>query len=631
MKAYFNSQDIKYKNPFGACETGTEVTFHIETSEVDGVVLRTWSDKDGEGKIEMQRDGDFFGCTVKMPEEPGLFWYFFLIYSGNEVYCYGNNEAELGGEGRLTKEQPGSFQITVYKPTKTPDWFKHAIVYYIFPDRFCKGSDFEKRKANATRPDDWKGPGMFFEEDWYKRPSYEKNEDGTISRWQFYGGTLEGIIEKLPYIKSLGADAIYLCPIFKASSNHRYDTADYKQIDPLLGDDEAFKKLCEKAEDYRISIILDGVFSHTGCDSIYFDRFGNFNQGGAFDNPESEYYPWYTFYEDGTYNSWWGDPNLPNVTEETPSYREFICGKDGVLNKWLGLGAKGWRLDVADELPGSFIKEIRRTIKSGPSGEDAVLIGEVWEDASHKVSYDEMREYLLGDELDGTMNYPFRRYIIRYLMKRYSSEEFCARVMSLVENYPKENLFCMINMLGSHDRTRPLTKFSLNANIAEELQPDFELKGIEYDLAKMRMKLATVLQYTLPGVPVIYYGDEAGLQGFTDPYNRAAYPWGKEDEDLILHYRKLGLIYKQHTSLHTGNFRCYSMGEDVVAIERQDDLERVTVLVNRNWQNPVVVAVDTADYDSAIDVYNGEEIETAGRNHLISVPPAGARIIVMTD
>lgn len=629
MKVFFNSQDIKYKEPFGAVPLNTTITFRIETADVDGVVLRTWTEASGEDRVEMMRFGDYFVCEYTAPSEPCLLWYYFLIYKDGNQYFYGNNPENLGGEGQFSDWEPPSFQVTVYKPIETPEWFKRAIVYYIFPDRFNRGSDYEERKLAAKRPAKWKGPGQFFEKSWNKRPTYEKNADGSIKRWQFFGGTLQGIVEKLPYIRSLGADAIYLCPIFKASSNHRYDTADYMSIDPLLGDEDSFRHLCKEAEKHRISIILDGVFSHTGSDSIYFDKYKNFGGKGAYKNPKSPYYPWYKFNEDGTYESWWGDSNLPNVVEQEPSHEEFICGKNGVLNKWMDLGARGWRLDVADELPDDFIKSIRKTIKSRHDGKDTILIGEVWEDASNKVSYDVQRQFILGEELDSVMNYPFRKYILEFLMKNCSAEDFCRKVMSIVENYPKEILLSVINMLGSHDRERPLTLLSVGADIPDDLKSEYRLKGIDYELAKMRLLIASIMQYALPGVPVIYYGDEAGVEGHTDPYNRSTYPWGNEDRDILLHYKKLGLIYKQHPSLQDGTFLVHPLGDDVIAIERENANERIVVLINRNWQTPFVVSVDVGEAETAIDLYSGEKHEITDRSLFLKVESAGAKILLL--
>lgn len=632
MVVYHNSQDAKYRFPFGAVKTNTRVILRISAAEADSVDLRLWTEKDKEKKVPMDRMGEFFVCSIQVPEEPCLLWYFFMICKEGKTFYYGNAKDRLGGIGRISEWEPESYQITVYKDIKTPEWFKNSICYYIFPDRFNRGSDFEKRKEAATRLASRKGPGQFFEEDWYKMPSYEKNEDGSIKRWQFYGGTLEGIIEKLPYISSLGATAIYLCPIFEAESCHRYDTADYMKIDPLLGDEEDLKRLCSEAEKYRISIVLDGVFSHTGCDSVYFDKYGNYHGSGAWHNPDSPYYRWYRFEKDSDeYECWWGDKNLPNVEELEPSHNEFICGKNGVLNKWLDCGAMGWRLDVADELPDEFIRNIRNTIKNRINGDDCLLVGEVWEDASNKMSYGLMRKYLFGEELDSVMNYPFRSALMDFLRVRITAGDFCRNVMSIAENYPKEILYCSMNMLGSHDRQRPITLLGGAENVPEENRADFRLADIDYDLAKKRLMLAAVLQYAMPGVPVIYYGDEAGVQGHTDPYNRAAFPWGREDEELQHFYEKLGLIYNWHPCLKDGSFEVSAYGSSVLIIERKNEFEHIMAMVNRNWQNPVIVSVDTKGAQSATDLFDESEYTEENGYLIIKLAPLEKKLLILKD
>ena len=632
MTVYHNSQDIKYRFPFGAVKTGERVTLRISAPEADGADLRLWTEKNKEIKIPMKPAGEYFICKFEVPDEPCLVWYFFMIYKDGKTYYYGNAEDHLGGEGRLTEWEPDSYQITVHKEIHTPEWFKNSICYYIFPDRFCRGEDYAERKELATRLSSRKGPGQFFEEDWYKMPTYEKNEDGSIKEWQFYGGTFEGIIEKLPYISSLGATAIYLCPIFEAESCHRYDTGDYMKIDPLLGDEDGFKKLCSEASKYRISIILDGVFSHTGCDSIYFDKFGNYNGSGAWHNPDSPYYSWYRFDETGeNYECWWGDKNLPNVDELEPSHNEFICGKEGVLNKWLDCGAMGWRLDVADELPDEFIRNIRNALKSRKNGDDCLLVGEVWEDASNKLSYGKMRDYVFGDELDGLMNYPFRTAILDFLLGRISAGRFCRQVMSIAENYPKEILYCSMNILGSHDKERPMTLLGGAENVPGENKAEFRLGEIDYELAKKRLKLAAVLQYVLPGVPMIYYGDEAGLEGHADPYNRAGFPWGREDKELQRFYERLGVAYNWHPCLKDGSFEVSAYGENVLVIERKNEFEHIATLVNRNWQNPVIVSVDMKGAVCAADLFTGGEQIAENGAIILRLAPLEVKMMMFKD
>ena len=403
-------------------------------------------------------------------------------------------------------------------------------IYQIFVDRFNNGND--EGKINNPKKN------SFIYGDWNDEPFYIKDNEGNIVRWDFYGGNLLGVIEKLEYIKSLGVTTIYLNPIFEAVSCHKYDTGDYKKIDPMFGDEDIFKRLCEEAKKLGIGIVLDGVFSHTGVDSKYFNKFGNYDSLGAYEAKESPYYNWYRFYDyPNKYECWWGIDNQPNVEELEPSYVNYIINaRDSVVNKWMGLGASGWRLDVADELPDEFIYKMKKKIKEINS--EAVLIGEVWEDASNKISYDKHRAYLYGEELDSITNYPFRDNIISFLKGDIDGYYFSRRIMSLYENYPKESFYSNMNMLGTHDTERIFTMLDENQN---------------------SLKHALIIQMTFPGVPLIYYGDEAGLTGGKDPMNRKTYPWGKENKDILDMYKKLTTMRKENSIFAKGDFKIYNI------------------------------------------------------------------------
>lgn len=508
--------------PLGAAVCGSTVTLRCRSDR--GEVRLAIRDDGGERILPMERDGERYSLRFTVPEKSGLVFYRFLACE------------------EITPER----QITVYAPTETPDWYKNAIVYQIFPDRFARHGDYTPRQ-----PDRRKGSYRFLVPDWDTPPFYPRDEKAAVSAWPFWGGTLRGIEEKLDYLSSLGVSCLYLNPIFEACSNHRYDTADYMRIDPLLGTEEDFSRLCERAKNQGIRIILDGVFSHTGADSRYFDAFGNY--GGA-----EKYRRWYRFgaqYPHG-YECWWNVPDLPNVEELDESYSEFICGENGVVRHWLRLGASGWRLDVADELPDAFIRAVRRAVKTEKS--DAVLIGEVWEDASNKESYGLRRDYFGGEELDGVMNYPLRSALLGFLRGEISAYT-CAESLNLLqEHYPRENLLAGLNLIGSHDRIRILT----------------ELNGDEEKLIKL-----TTLQYALPGVPCIYYGDEAGMKGGADPYNRGSFPWGRENARLTEHYRELGAWYHAHPCLRDGDCALTAEDENTLCVRRWNDRERVEVRV----------------------------------------------------
>jgi 4-alpha-glucanotransferase len=414
--------------------------------------------------------------------------------------------------------------LTVYDPEfTTPEFLKGGIMYQIFPDRFAKsGKIHENVPADRVFRDDWEGT-----------PCYKPDAKGHVWNNDYFGGDLEGIRVKLPYLKDLGVTCIYLNPIFESHENHRYNTANYEHIDPLLGSDEDFKTLCADAKELGISIILDGVFSHTGADSVYFNKYRRYNTAGAYNSKESRYSPWYCFHNwPDAYDSWWGIDTLPNVREENPSYLDYICGEDGILQRWIDAGASGYRLDVADELPDKFLDALRKRVKA--VGEDNLIIGEVWEDASNKEAYGKKRRYLLGSQLDSVMNYPFKDSISKYVCGGCACE-FVEEITTILENYPKPAVDVLMNSLSTHDIERAINRFggeNCEGKSKDWMSQKF-LTEYEYSLGKNRLKVAMVLQFFLPGVPCIYYGDEIGMQGYKDPFNRRCFSWNNIDEDLV--------------------------------------------------------------------------------------------------
>ena len=563
----------QYRSPFGAvaCKTAVELSLAVNGCRpVDAVYLRTWRNGGDEELAQMmpaeQLDGNIhYRATYTVPSEPGIVWYYFIIRNGGAASYYGNNPAGTGGLGAAAATPPPSFQITVHLPdAATPDWFKSAVVYQIFVDRFFNGHA-DGRITNCKK-------GSLLHPYWNDAPVYvRERETGCILAYDFFGGNLAGVMAKLPYLKNLGISAVYFNPLFEAPSNHKYDTADYKTIDHMFGSNDIFRELCEKARQMGIAIILDGVFSHTGSDSIYFNKEGSYPDPGACQSPESPYYSWYHFkkYPD-EYESWWCVDALPNVNELEPSYRDFIIrGQDSVLKHWMRLGAKGWRLDVADELPDQFIREFRQVMKE--TDRDSVLIGEVWEDASHKFSYNELRGYLRGDELDSPTNYPFRQAALDFLLGRQDAGVTQEKLLSLHENYPLQHFYASLNLVGSHDVPRILTLLG-----GHEAQPDLpygeqlkrRLAPDERQLALDRLKLLALWQMTFPGVPHVYYGDEAGLEGYTDPLNRRTFPWGREEKSLVDWYKKMIALRNSWSVLRTGYWHSLAVHPDVYGYVR---------------------------------------------------------------
>ena len=575
-----------------------------------GATLRVWTDERGEELLPMEGacEGDHVHYSVSYtPAQTGVVWYSFdLAASDGATWRYGAREGWTTGEGDFAYGSPPSFQLTVYVPRQTqPDWYKNGIVYQVFPDRFARGADWRERaeKALAAHRE---GPARVLVEDWDTPPTYRKSEDGDILEWDFYGGTLRGVREKLDYLADLGVTVIYLNPIFEAASNHRYDTADYLRIDPMLGDEEEFCALAREAAERGISIMLDGVFNHCGQDSRYFNRYGNYPEPGAWQGDESPYRDWFFFNEDGTYDGWWGNPDLPDVNEKNPEYHELICGQDGVVRKWLRAGARGWRLDVADELSDGFIEDIKAAMVA--ERPDGALVGEVWEDASNKMAYGKLRQYFEGTELDGTMNYPLRTALLAFVRNQIGAPEMAARLEQLRENYPRDAFFSCLNLLGSHDRERLFTMLGDAPDpdtLSEEECAAFRLDEGHASLAMSRLWLTVLLQMTLLGVPCVYYGDERGMEGFRDPYNRAAFPWDGGRMDCATVFRNAIAVRKALPVLTTGDFEPFADGEDVFGFWRRgEDGECVCVLANASLHDAHTVRVPMAG-EAVSDVVSG--------------------------
>lgn len=584
MQLFHNSHDTVYRMPFGAVPTGSTLRLGLKViskEKPESVRVRLWmGDQEIFYDMETEREemrgemrqpdvsisrfrdiGVMYTAEIPMPDSGQLLWYYFVVEAEGTKAYYINNNEKLGGVGQtVSSHSDNSYQITVFdKDFKTPDWFKGRIMYQIFTDRFygdhseTGGTIYKKRNEYVIH------------HDWYEPISFNSHpyEFGPACN-DFYGGNLAGIIQKLKYLKSLGVGVIYLNPIFDAYSNHKYDTADYMNVDPMFGSNETFSRLCEEAEKLDIRVILDGVFSHTGADSIYFNKYGSYGESsGAYRNPQSPYVKWYQFTNYPDYNSWWGCSNLPNVNEMEPSYLDYILrNDDSVVKTWIKRGASGWRLDVADELPDEFIRILRHEVKS--EDPDAVIIGEVWEDASNKVAYDVQREYLLGGELDSVMNYPFKDNLISFVLGSINAEALNARLMSIFENYPSETLYALMNVIGTHDTMRIKT---LMGGLSQDCGTQRLTSGNE-ELATYRVKILSFVQMTFVGVPCIYYGDEVGMQGGGDPFNRGTYPWRGVDPELREWYTTLGELRNSTDCLKTGFYKTLYASGDIYVYAR---------------------------------------------------------------
>lgn len=595
----FDSRNTIYRNQLGALAEGETLRLRVllhKDAKAYQVFLRIKNDNaQNFDEIEMKpseylEDYRFYECDVTLTE--GLYWYAFRYTSAYGEFFITKTENSLG----IVSTDGAFWQQTVYaKDFKTPDFLKGGIIYQIFPDRFYNSGSL---KHNV--PDD-----RYICDNWEKQPEFRQPQNSKLRLGNdYYGGDLKGIEQKLSYLKDLGVSCIYLNPIFEAHSNHRYNTADYMKIDPLLGDEKDLESLVKKAEKLGISIILDGVFSHTGDDSHYFNKYNRYSELGAYQSRDSKYSSWYNFecYPE-KYASWWGITTLPETNENDPAFSEFITGENGVIPYWLKKGVKGFRLDVADELTDSILDKIRLSIKR--EDENNFLLGEVWEDATNKISYGARRRFLRGRQLDSVMNYPFCNAIIDYV-KSGNAKNIMNTVLNICENYPKCAVDTLMNHIGTHDTTRILTRLSTNVDFGNnrEAQSGFRLSNEQREYGIKLLKLASVLQYTLPGVPSLYYGDEAGLEGFSDPFCRATYPWGKENTELLAHYKALGKMRRENEVFKKGEFLPVTDENGIFSFKRKSDTEELLIFVNAtNSEKPVLITETT-------ELLFGEDIKT---------------------
>ena len=585
-----------HKTPFGAVRAGEKIKIVFPVTHSVWVESVKMIIRKGENEWErvLSFCGDDGNITYFSTEftlaEWGVYYYRF------EVFAVGGGVDKVGagenGDAMCGDVLP-EWQITVFdKDFVVPDTIRGGVIYHIFADRFAHAGE-------------WVQPRYGYLKKWDEKVTV-KEPDGSYRANDFYGGNFKGIVEKLDYIASLGVTEIYLSPIFEASSNHRYDTGDYLHIDPMLGTEEDFRTLIGEAKKRGIGVILDGVFNHSGADSVYFNQLGHYDSVGAYQSWDSPYHDWYYFDNfPNEYHSWWGCKVVPTLNKSAQGYRNLVFGEGGVIDKWTHFGIDGWRLDVVDELPTDFVDELRVAIKR--ADKNAVVIGEVWEDASTKVSYGTLRPYLTKGELDGVMNYPFKEAILSFCTYG-GARAFGTKVMRIFENYPLDVLNSSMTLIGTHDTVRAINALS-GVDVgytSKEQRLDMVLSEEAYALAKKRLKIASLLQFLLPGVPSVYYGDEAGLQGYEDPMNRAPFPWGKEDEELLSHYRFLGGLRKKYKEILLGGMDVKEQGE-LLILHRFKDNKDLFAVVNPTFENRVLTCRKSR---AARDVIGGNILRT---------------------
>ena len=613
METYFDPRDTRCKTPFGAAPCSTEVRFTLFDDAFCGCELLVYREFAGAEDVcpLPPAEGGFSGAYT-VPGEGELCWYVFRLTRWDGTLSY------LGKNGlRPDRDGAERWQLTVYEDTGTPDWFGRGVTYQIFPDRFRRTDTPDVSGMVGHR---------WLHESWDDQPVFRPDEDGQITNRDFFGGSLAGITEKLDYLQSLGVTTLYLNPIFEAASNHRYDTADYRAIDPLLGDEETFRTLCREAHKRGMRVMLDGVFNHTGSRSRYFNADGFYPELGAAQSQDSPYYDWYSFHPWPTdYDAWWGVKTLPAVNEQRPAYRQFIFkGEDSVVWHWLRCGADGWRLDVADELPGDFIAGIRRAIEDEKP--DGYLLGEVWEDGSNKVAYSQRRRYLLGRETHGLMNYPLRTALLRWLGGG-DAAEFRESMETLRANYPPAAFYGAMNFLGTHDTPRILTLLGAeHIPAAKEERAAFALSPAQLARGRAKLRLAGMLLYGFPGSPTLFYGDEAGMQGFEDPLNRGTYPWGREDTGLLVFFRALGRLRKERRSLQSGSLTyIYAQGGGLV-ITREHEGE--TTMVALNAGDEALTLTLPWPCGTAEDGLTGQRFLAVNGQLRLSLPPLDGVVLI---
>lgn len=606
----FDSRDSRYKRPYGAVPSGTRVELALRPPRAGGfsaATLIAYFEHRDEERRELpmpwrglEGDRDVFAVTLETGDYVGLVWYSFRLE---------------GLDGR--REELGPFQLTVYDGAEeVPAWFGEGVTYQIFPDRF--------RRTRVPDPTGMVG-GRSVHTGWEEEPVYRPDRNGEVRNRDFFGGDLAGVREKLGYLRGLGVDTLYFCPIFEAPENHRYGTGDYEKIDPMLGTEADFRALCTDAHALGMRVVLDGVFNHQGFVSRYFNGDGSYESVGAVQSQDSPYYPWYHFsHWPDKYDSWWGIYSLPAVNEADSSYRRYIFGgADSIIRRWLAAGADGWRLDVADELPDWFIAKIRTALEeTDPEG---ILIGEVWEDGSNKIAYSQRRRYLLGSECHGLMNYPFRTALLAYLQGG-GAEDFQNAMETIRENYPPAAFYSAMNFLGTHDTPRILTVLGADhvpetreARAAFRLSPDERAKGAAL------VRLAALILFTFPGSPTIFYGDEAGMEGFEDPFNRGTYPWGHEDRNLLGHFARLGTLRRSRSALQKGALSWITANGPLLAFAREGTDGRLVTVVN----------VDRAEQrlslpwsgDTATDLLTGQEFFPEAGVLTLCIPPRGGFLL----
>ncbi len=642
----FDSRDVRFKAPFGAQPAGSSVSFSVEADSAVTAVTLVIERRLLEGDQELRP----YTPVARVPMKPeagqwtaryrfdtlAVYGYWFEAEAGGRRYALQNNADEIpwtrekgaGGAGTVaalpaSASELRRFRQTIYDPAfKTPDWAADAVYYYVFPERFRNGD-----RGNDPKPgrDRYMDQGVELHKDWNERPSKPGTGDGSDAVYNndFFGGDLAGIIDKLDEIRDLGADTLYLTPIFRAPSNHKYDTADYRNVDPAFGTNADFERLTREAARRGMRVLPDSSFNHTGSDSLYFNRYGNFGSQGAFQGgkiaPASPYASWYRFDTaqgdpDKQYRGWLGIATLPELDKGSASLREFLIrAPDSITKLWLDRGAAGWRMDVAPWVPDDFWREWRGTVKAHRP--DALTVAETWFDAS---------KHLLGDMFDSTMNYIFRNAVLDWAAGG-RADTMLRSLEHVREAYPPPAFGVLMNLLSTHDQPRALHHFGWTPEKQDEAT---------VARAKARLKLAVLFQMSYPGSPAVYYGDEVGVTGGEDPYNRATYPWadlgGKPDLALRAEFKRLIALRRANPVLRRGSVEPLMADEHAVVIARRLGSQwAITAMNNAEQPRRVTVKLPAGAPPSGWRDALGERGATAeGGSLVLELPPLFGRVLL---
>lgn len=605
----YNPTDEFYKSVVGAVGAGVRFGIRLQihqTVNPSKVTLVVYSDDEivrQEYVMYKDASGDGYDNYVADVQlKKGLYWYYFIMDGVTYERYIGIDDEQRAS---LYYDNVRPWQLSVYKKMyETPTWINKGVMYQIMVDRFCKVGETVATEDKIMRH-------------WGEQPFY-REEDGVVRNRDFFGGNLKGVTSKLTYLASLNVSTIYLNPIFKAYSNHKYDTEDYELIDPMFGTLEDFTELCEEAGKLGIRVILDGVFNHVGSSSKYFNREGKYGESGAYRDPKSPYRDWFHIYPDGSYECWWNFQSLPRINAYNKEAQKYFTGKNGIVARWLKAGASGWRLDVVDEVADPMLDKIVSSAKKEKS--DAVIIGEVWEDASNKIDYGERRHYLDGSQLDSVMNYPLMNGIIEFV-RDGNVKALSHVVFDIINNYPRYVRNNLMNILGTHDTIRILTNLAGTRldNAPKEAMARAKLNDYQYKQGCKLLKLAAVLQYTMFGFPCVFYGDEVAMEGYKDPFCRCCYPWGEENKLMLDFYKRLGELRKMSV-FSDGDFHELVAEHGVYAFER----------VETETETQAIVAVNRGE--DVYELYLGDTYEDllTGRKYSNScyLQPNGYVILV---